>query len=67
MGRKPQEVYLWHGTNVRRALSIAQNDFRIDLAAGSSEGPQLSWRGREWDMLCSDSDPAKFWQEVFSF
>lgn len=32
-----QEVYLWHGTNVRAALSIAQNDFRIDLA-GSSTG-----------------------------
>lgn len=31
------EVYLWHGTGVRRALSIAQEDFKIDLA-GSSRG-----------------------------
>eukprot|EP00927_Polykrikos_kofoidii_P027676 TRINITY_DN24269_c0_g1_i1.p1 TRINITY_DN24269_c0_g1~~TRINITY_DN24269_c0_g1_i1.p1 ORF type:complete len:924 (-),score=145.03 TRINITY_DN24269_c0_g1_i1:159-2930(-) len=26
------EVYLWHGTFVRHALSIAQDDFRLDLA-----------------------------------
>lgn len=31
------EVYLWHGTAVRRALSIAQEDFKIDLA-GTSRG-----------------------------
>merc|ERR1719326_2856562 len=31
------EVYLWHGTSVRAALSIAQHAFRIDLA-GSSTG-----------------------------
>jgi hypothetical protein len=31
------ELYLWHGTNVRAALSIAQDDFRIDLA-GSGAG-----------------------------
>jgi hypothetical protein len=30
------EVYLWHGTSVRAALSIAQNDFRIDLAGSNS-------------------------------
>jgi len=31
------EAYLWHGTHVRAALSIAQNDFRLDLA-GSGAG-----------------------------
>lgn len=31
------EVYLWHGTNVRTALAIAQDDFRIDMA-GSNVG-----------------------------
>jgi len=31
------EVYLWHGTGVRTALAIAQNDFSISLA-GSSAG-----------------------------
>lgn len=31
------EVYLWHGTNVRTALAIAQDDFRVDLA-GSNVG-----------------------------
>jgi len=31
------EGYLWHGTSVRIALAIAQNDFRIDLA-GSGAG-----------------------------
>lgn len=31
------EVYLWHGTAVRTALSIAQNGFKIDLA-GESRG-----------------------------
>merc|ERR1719487_533138 len=31
------EVYLWHGTFVRTALSIAQKGFDIDLA-GSSRG-----------------------------
>jgi len=31
------EVYLWHGTSVRVALAIAQNDFRIDKA-GSGAG-----------------------------
>lgn len=29
------EVYLWHGTSVRTALAIAQNDFNIDLAGTS--------------------------------
>jgi len=31
------EVYLWHGTNVRVALSIAQHDFDLSLA-GSGAG-----------------------------
>lgn len=31
------EAYLWHGVDVRTALSIAQENFRIDLA-GSSRG-----------------------------
>eukprot|EP00930_Biecheleria_cincta_P047334 TRINITY_DN32792_c0_g1_i1.p1 TRINITY_DN32792_c0_g1~~TRINITY_DN32792_c0_g1_i1.p1 ORF type:complete len:717 (-),score=106.36 TRINITY_DN32792_c0_g1_i1:77-2134(-) len=31
------EVYLWHGTNVRTALAIAQDDFRMDMA-GSNIG-----------------------------
>lgn len=30
------EVYLWHGTAVRTALAIAQNDFNIDLAGGNA-------------------------------
>ena len=42
-----QEVYLWHGTNVRAALSIAQNDFRIDLA-GSSTGTMHRDSGKAW-------------------
>ncbi|CAK0819450.1 unnamed protein product, partial [Prorocentrum cordatum] len=31
------EVYLWHGTSVRAALNIAQDDFNMDFA-GSSRG-----------------------------
>ena len=31
------EFYLWHGTHVRAALSIAHEDFRIDMA-GSNAG-----------------------------
>lgn len=31
------EVYLWHGTHVRTALSIAQKDFNMDLA-GTGRG-----------------------------
>eukprot|EP00931_Biecheleriopsis_adriatica_P094366 TRINITY_DN6801_c0_g1_i1.p1 TRINITY_DN6801_c0_g1~~TRINITY_DN6801_c0_g1_i1.p1 ORF type:complete len:775 (-),score=113.21 TRINITY_DN6801_c0_g1_i1:7-2052(-) len=34
------EVYLWHGTQVRAGLAIAQNDFDIDLS-GSSAGSML--------------------------
>jgi len=37
LDREINEVYLWHGTFVRSALSIAQDDFRIDLA-GSNAG-----------------------------
>ena len=31
------EFYLWHGTHIRAALSIAHEDFRIDMA-GSNAG-----------------------------
>ena len=40
-GSDAQEVYLWHGTNVRAALSIAQNDFSIDLAGSNTGTMQL--------------------------
>ena len=30
------EVYVWHGTNVRAALSIAQDDFSINKAGEGS-------------------------------
>jgi hypothetical protein len=38
------EVYAWHGTSVRKALCIAREDYRLDLAgsgAGGMYGPGM--------------------------
>jgi hypothetical protein len=48
------EVYLWHGTAVRTALAIAQNDFNIDLA-GSSAGTMYG-RGAYLAESCTKAD-----------
>lgn len=52
-----KEVYLWHGTNVRAALSIAQNDFSIDLAGSSTGTMYLGARGNDayFEQTASDS------------
>jgi len=64
------EVYLWHGTNVRRALSIAQNDFRIDLAGSSTGtmyglGAYLAEHCTKADEYSSD-EPGGYYEGVFA-
>eukprot|EP00931_Biecheleriopsis_adriatica_P055973 TRINITY_DN33180_c0_g1_i1.p1 TRINITY_DN33180_c0_g1~~TRINITY_DN33180_c0_g1_i1.p1 ORF type:complete len:630 (+),score=113.82 TRINITY_DN33180_c0_g1_i1:115-2004(+) len=64
------EVYLWHGTNVRAALSIAQDDFRIDLA-GSGAGTMYG-RGAYFGENCTKADeyatdePGGYYDGVFA-
>eukprot|EP00438_Fugacium_kawagutii_P032036 Skav217852 [mRNA] locus=scaffold5889:9276:14401:- [translate_table: standard] len=64
------EVYLWHGTNVRAALSIAQNDFSIDLA-GSSTGTMYG-RGAYLAEHCTKADeyavdePGGYYEGVYA-
>ncbi|CAE7488322.1 Tnks [Symbiodinium pilosum] len=64
------EMYLWHGTNVRKALSIAQSDFRIDLA-GSSTGTMYGL-GAYFAEHCTKADeyasdePGGYYDGVFS-
>mmetsp|Transcript_42044 Transcript_42044/g.97966 ORF Transcript_42044/g.97966 Transcript_42044/m.97966 type:complete len:704 (-) Transcript_42044:114-2225(-) len=64
------EMYLWHGTNVRAALSIAQSDFRIDLA-GSSTGTMYGL-GAYFAEHCTKADeyasdePGGYYDGVFA-
>lgn len=64
------EMYLWHGTNVRSALSIAQSDFRIDLA-GSSTGTMYGL-GAYFAEHCTKADeyatdePNGYYEGVFA-
>lgn len=48
------EMYLWHGTFVRNALSIAQNDFRIDMA-GTGAGTMYG-HGAYFGENCTKAD-----------
>ncbi|CAE7286660.1 Tnks, partial [Symbiodinium pilosum] len=48
------EFYLWHGTHVRAALSIAHEDFRIDMA-GSNAGTMYG-RGCYLAENCTKAD-----------
>eukprot|EP00928_Gymnodinium_smaydae_P092797 TRINITY_DN7672_c0_g1_i3.p1 TRINITY_DN7672_c0_g1~~TRINITY_DN7672_c0_g1_i3.p1 ORF type:complete len:607 (+),score=52.20 TRINITY_DN7672_c0_g1_i3:74-1894(+) len=64
------EVYLWHGTNVRAALSIAANDFRVDLA-GSNTGTMYG-RGAYMAESCTKADeyatdePGGYYEGVYA-
>lgn len=63
------EVYLLHGTNIRAALSIAQNDFRIDLAGSNAgtmygRGCYLAESCTKGDEYASD-DPGTHYDKVF--
>lgn len=68
--RSLNEVYLWHGTNVRAALSIAQNDFSIDLA-GSNTGTMYG-RGAYLAEHCTKADeyavdePGGYYEGVYA-
>lgn len=68
--RALNEVYLWHGTNVRAALSIAQNDFSIDLA-GSNTGTMYG-RGAYLAEHCTKADeyavdePGGYYEGVYA-
>eukprot|EP00928_Gymnodinium_smaydae_P033462 TRINITY_DN23969_c0_g2_i1.p1 TRINITY_DN23969_c0_g2~~TRINITY_DN23969_c0_g2_i1.p1 ORF type:complete len:570 (-),score=73.74 TRINITY_DN23969_c0_g2_i1:196-1788(-) len=48
------EVYLWHGTGIRVALAIAQEDFKINLA-GSNAGTMYG-RGAYLAESCTKAD-----------
>jgi hypothetical protein len=61
------EAYLWHGTSVRRALSIAQDDFRIDTAGGGMYGPgaYLAESSTKADEYARD-EPGGYYDGVFA-
>ncbi|CAE7556957.1 Tiparp, partial [Symbiodinium necroappetens] len=64
------EFYLWHGTHVRAALSIAHEDFRIDMA-GSNAGTMYG-RGCYLAENCTKADeyardePHGYYEGVFA-
>eukprot|EP00930_Biecheleria_cincta_P027321 TRINITY_DN19198_c0_g2_i2.p1 TRINITY_DN19198_c0_g2~~TRINITY_DN19198_c0_g2_i2.p1 ORF type:complete len:911 (-),score=114.29 TRINITY_DN19198_c0_g2_i2:7-2739(-) len=65
------ECFLWHGTSVRAALKIAQNDYRLDLA-GSSTGTMYG-NGIYLAESCTKSDeyakcdnPGGYYDDVFA-
>merc|ERR1712224_1165758 len=62
------EVYLWHGTSVRKALSIAAADFRIDLAGTSTgsmygSGVYLAESSTKCDEYAKD-DPGGYYEGI---
>jgi len=64
------EVYLWHGTNVRTALSIAQDDFKVDLAGSNvgtmyGRGAYLAESSTKADEYASD-EPGGYYDGVFA-
>mmetsp|Transcript_69399 Transcript_69399/g.137209 ORF Transcript_69399/g.137209 Transcript_69399/m.137209 type:complete len:717 (-) Transcript_69399:122-2272(-) len=64
------EVYLWHGTSVRVALSIAQEDFRLDTAGRNvgtmyGRGIYLAENSTKADEYAKD-DPGGFYDGVFA-
>eukprot|EP00746_Dinoflagellata_sp_MGD_P111558 gnl/MRDRNA2_/MRDRNA2_48329_c0_seq1.p1 gnl/MRDRNA2_/MRDRNA2_48329_c0~~gnl/MRDRNA2_/MRDRNA2_48329_c0_seq1.p1 ORF type:complete len:436 (+),score=61.62 gnl/MRDRNA2_/MRDRNA2_48329_c0_seq1:124-1308(+) len=64
------EVYLWHGTNVRAALSIAEDNFRLSLA-GSNVGTMFG-KGIYLTENCTKADeyakdePEGYYQGVYA-
>lgn len=67
---KLNEVYLFHGTRVRYALSIAQDDFNIDLAGSSrgtmyGPGAYLAESSTKADEYAKD-DGGGYYQGVFA-
>ncbi|CAE7029096.1 Tiparp [Symbiodinium sp. CCMP2456] len=64
------EFYLWHGTHVRAALSIAHEDFRIDMA-GTNAGTMYG-RGCYLAENCTKADeyardePHGYYEGVFA-
>jgi len=64
------EVYLWHGTHVRAAIGIAQNDFRINLA-GTGAGTMYG-RGVYMAESCTKADeytkdePGGYYDKIFA-
>eukprot|EP00928_Gymnodinium_smaydae_P072711 TRINITY_DN56013_c0_g1_i1.p1 TRINITY_DN56013_c0_g1~~TRINITY_DN56013_c0_g1_i1.p1 ORF type:complete len:891 (+),score=144.39 TRINITY_DN56013_c0_g1_i1:82-2754(+) len=64
------EVYLWHGTNVRAALSIAQDDFRIDLAGDNTgtmygRGAYCAESSTKADEYATD-EPGGYYEGVYA-
>lgn len=64
------EVYLWHGTGVRIALSIAQNDFNITLAGSNAgtmygRGAYMTESSTKADEYASD-EPGGYYDGIFA-
>jgi len=63
------ECYLWHGTSIKAALQIAQNDFRIDLS-GTGVGSMYG-KGAYFAESCvkadeySHDEPGGYYEDVF--
>lgn len=70
LASKLNEVYLWHGTSVRVALSIAQEDFRLDTAGQNvgtmyGRGVYLTENSTKADEYAKD-DPGGFYDGIFA-
>lgn len=64
------EIYLWHGTSVRAALSIAANDFNIDLAGSGAGtmygcGAYLAENSTKADEYAKD-EPGGYYDSTFA-
>lgn len=61
------EVYLWHGTRVRTALAIAQDDFKIDFAARMmyGAGAYLAEHSTKADEYAHD-EPGGYYEDVYA-
>lgn len=70
LDEKLNEVYLWHGTGIRVALSIAQHDFNINLAGSNAgtmygRGAYMTESSTKADEYAFD-EPGEYYDGIFA-
>lgn len=72
--KQMNEIYLWHGTSARHAISIAQEDFRIkDFAGASTGGTSMYGDGTymaesitKADEYAADPEENSFYHDIYA-